>query len=78
MGKEQIEITFSKEEVEILRNVLLISLTALVEQITSLQVDKDHSDNSEEANLIQKEIDYFTKRHSCTGKLLYFLRGDLL
>lgn len=76
MGKERIETTFSKEEVEIISSSLLECYTHYGYKITELKTNKLKANDIEEAEAFQQCIDYYTERHNVLGKFLSFMRGS--
>ena len=76
MGKEQIETTFSKEEVEILRSALLEQYTYYRYKIANLKVSKLKAPDEKSADKFQKEIDFYSKYKYCLNKWLNFFRCD--
>lgn len=76
MGKERIETTFSKEEVEILRSSLLERYTYYGYKIANSKISKLKAPDEKSADKIQKEIDFYSKYKDCLNKWLDFFRSD--
>lgn len=76
MGKEQIETTFSKEEIEILRSSLLERYTYYGYKIANSKISKLKAKDEITANKIQNNIDFYSKYKDCLNKWLDFFRSD--
>lgn len=76
MGKEIIETTFSKEEVEILRSSLLERSTYYGYKITNCRINKLKAPDEKTSEKIQKEIDFYTNYKDCLNKWLDFFRSS--
>ena len=76
MRKEQIDTTFSKEEVEILRSALLERYTYYGYKIANSKINKLKAKYEMSANEIQHSIDFYEKYRKCLEKWLDFFRSD--
>ena len=76
MGKEQIDTTFSKEEVELLRSALLEQYTYYRYKIVDLKISKQKATDEKSADKFQEKIDFYSKYKDCLNKWLNFFRSD--